>query len=306
MSDLDSAAAIQFLRRAFEPEDWIAIFLKSYQVGLTTQRIGPVSRFMAPRFHAWLRIMNRRTYDCYVSVNAVTPGLRSRTKDAIAAVRHVFIEVDQDGPAWLSALTERHDLPAPSYVIESSPNRLHVLWRAAGFSTAFVERLQRHLAHDLHTDTAATSSAQLTRLPGYWNHKRHPASLVTVAYGPHDRRHSPEAFPAPPRPPSTARAARALIGPAPLDRVTRARRYLARVPPAIAGQHGDVHTYRVCCRIVRGFALDDPEAFEVLAEWNARCVPPWSQRELLAKIAHARRYGLEPIGGVLPRPSCAT
>jgi hypothetical protein len=27
------------------------------------------------------------------------------------------------------------------------------------------------------------------------------------------------------------------------------------LPPAIAGQHGDVHTFRVCCRLARGFAL---------------------------------------------------
>jgi hypothetical protein len=46
----------------------------------------------------------------------------------------------------------------------------------------------------------------------------------------------------------------------------------------------------------RGFALDDQEAFRVLSEWNARCVPPWSERELVAKIAHARKYGREPTG----------
>lgn len=83
-----------------------------------------------------------------------------------------------------------------------------------------------------------------------------------------------------------------------LDVVDRARRYLSRVEPAIAGQHGDVHTFRVCCRIARGFALDAQDAFRVLSEWNARCVPPWSERELnlVAKIAHARRYGREPLG----------
>ena len=30
--------------------------------------------------------------------------------------------------------------------------------------------------------------------------------------------------------------------------------------PAIAGHHGDLHTFRVCCRLARGFALDDDEA----------------------------------------------
>jgi hypothetical protein len=83
------------------------------------------------------------------------------------------------------------------------------------------------------------------------------------------------------------------------DRVVRARRYLGALPPAISGQHGDLHTFRVCCRMVRGFALSDTEALALLAEWNARCQPPWSERDLLDKLRRARRYGREPIGGLL-------
>jgi hypothetical protein len=79
----------------------------------------------------------------------------------------------------------------------------------------------------------------------------------------------------------------------------RARRYLSGVPPAISGQCGDPHTFQVCCCIVRGFDLSDPEAMDVLAEWNQRCVPPWSDRELRKKIATARKNGTEPIGGRL-------
>ena len=80
--------------------------------------------------------------------------------------------------------------------------------------------------------------------------------------------------------------------------VERARRYLARIDPAIAGQHGDAQTFRVCCRIVRGFALSDEEALDVLSEWNFRCKPPWSERELRDKIARARRYGKEEVGSL--------
>jgi hypothetical protein len=49
---------------------------------------------------------------------------------------------------------------------------------------------------------------------------------------------------------------------------------------------------------VRGFDLDDGDALMVLQEWNARCQPPWSERELLAKLAGARRYDREPFGGL--------
>jgi len=49
-----------------------------------------------------------------------------------------------------------------------------------------------------------------------------------------------------------------------------------------------------------GFALgDDDDALIVLAEWNLRCQPPWLENELRAKLEGARRYGREPVGGLL-------
>lgn len=55
----------------------------------------------------------------------------------------------------------------------------------------------------------------------------------------------------------------------------------------------------LCCRLARGFALDDEQALHVLTEWNARCEPPWSEEELLDKLRRATRYGREPVGGLL-------
>jgi hypothetical protein len=50
------------------------------------------------------------------------------------------------------------------------------------------------------------------------------------------------------------------------------------------------------CRAIRDFGLSESEAFEVLREWNQRCVPPWSDRDLLAKLHGALRYGNGAIG----------
>ena len=60
-----------------------------------------------------------------------------------------------------------------------------------------------------------------------------------------------------------------------------------------------MRTFQVCCRLVRGFRLSDGEALGVLAGWNARCRPPWTERELADKIRRARQYGREPVGGLL-------
>jgi len=204
----------------------------------------------------------------YVSVNAVLPG-RSRTRRAVASIRHVFLEEDIDGPGLLAALTTRPDLPPPSYVLHSSPGRLHVLWRARGFERSGVERLQKDLASQLHTDPAATSCSQTTRLPGFMNHKHERPWPVWIEYLRPDAALAPADFPAP-----RASSRRTVGGGQRMagavierdDRLKRARRFLRSVEPAIAGQHGDLHTFRICCRVIRGFALSDDEALSLLRE----------------------------------------
>lgn len=80
--------------------------------------------------------------------------------------------------------------------------------------------------------------------------------------------------------------------------IERARAYLSAVPPAVQGQQGDSLTFRKACSVVRGFDLNESEALWLLGEWNARCQPPWTERELIQKIQGARKYGKEPIGGL--------
>lgn len=296
---VDRTAPLTFLRTAYEPDDWIAVFLKSYETDRTTQRVGAVSLVAQARFQAWLRAENAARSNVYVSVNAITAGMRSRTREAICTVGHVFLEADDDGPRVVTTITARQDLPQPSYVLHSSPNRVHVFWRVMNFTVERVEALQKQLARELKTDPAATSCSQMTRLPGFINHKYRPGHLVTIDYGCVNRRYTPADFPTPITM-RTPAAARAFICARPMrDTVARARRYVAAASPAVAGQHGDVHTFRLCCRLARGFALSDADALAVLVEWNVRCEPPWSERELLDKLRWARRYGREPIGGLL-------
>ena len=299
MARIDRGAPVRFLETMFEPADWVAVFLKSYARSGVAQRTGPVSWIQGRRFQRWLRAMNAQKYNVFVSVNAIASGCRSRRRAAIAAVRHVFIDADNDGLAVLSRIEARQDLPSPSCVLHSSPNHVHVFWRVTGFDHNSVELLQKQLARELQTDPAATPVTQNTRLPGFFNHKRTEPHLVTIDYLNTRVRYGPEDFPRPEEPPACTSSRRPLDVRLDVSAVERAKRYLASVPAAIAGQHGDVHTFRVCCRLVRGFALDDAQALDVLAEWNARCQPPWSADELLDKLRRAARYGREPVGGLL-------
>lgn len=298
---IDLEAPLRFLHTAFRPDDWIAVLLKSHHTGGTAQRVGPMSLIANPKFQAWLRAENARRFSVFVSVNAIRPQRKARTRDAIGEIRHVFLDADRDGPGVLAAISTRRDLPPPSYVVHSSPNRLHVLWRVSGFAKEDAEALQKQLARELGTDKAATSCAQITRLPGFFNHKYRPAPGVTAEYLPGRQSFNPADFPggvvAPP--PAIVNAAPSTEPCSTIDVRERARRYLAVIPPAVAGKHGDATTFRVCCRLVRGFALDDEDALNVLSDWNRACTPPWSEGELRMKISAARQYGREPLGGLL-------
>ena len=179
-------------------------------------------------------------------------------RDAICGIRHVFLEEDADGPGLLAALTTRPDLPPPSYVLHSSPGRVHVFWRVRGFDAGTVETMQKRLARELRSDTAATSCAQTTRLPGFANHKRQTPSPVTIEYlrptsGVRNRRFSAGSIDSSQTPAERHVSSAVMFA----DRAARAQRFLLAVEPAVAGQHGDLRTFRICCRVVRGFELSD-------------------------------------------------
>jgi hypothetical protein len=81
---------------------------------------------------------------------------------------------------------------------------------------------------------------------------------------------------------------RALAPSAPTSVIARARRYLAKLPPAISGQGGHVATFRAACRLVIGFGLDRDDALNLLRGWNeSHCQPPWTERELEHKVDDA-------------------
>jgi hypothetical protein len=298
MEALDPTAARAFLRSAFQADDTVAVFLKSYATGAVAQRIVSLQLATSDRFLAWLRARNAARWNIYVGVNPVDERLRSRSRHAILAVRHLFVETDANAGAFLAVLADRSGVPQPSYLLRTSPGRVHVLWRVLGISVARAESVQKELARDLGGDMAATSCSQLTRIPGFVNRKRTDPFVVSLLFGPRNAVYGASAFPSHVEF-RDQRDHAATCRTACLDRIARATRYLEFVPPAVSGKHGDQHTFRVCCRIVRGFDLDDETALAVLSDWNARCEPPWSASDLRRKVQAARRYGQEPFGGRL-------
>ena len=96
-----------------------------------------------------------------------------------------------------------------------------------------------------------------------------------------------------------------------MDSLQRAQAYLKKTPGAVSGESGHNTTYRVACKLVHGFQLSDSDAMRLMADWNSKCQPPWTEAELEHKISDARAKGtaadadqwLPPAPAAAPPPS---
>lgn len=67
----------------------------------------------------------------------------------------------------------------------------------------------------------------------------------------------------------------------------RASKYIARMDAAVSGSGGHDATFAVACALVHGFDLGEGDAMALMQEYNARCAPPWSERDLAYKLRSA-------------------
>jgi hypothetical protein len=79
-------------------------------------------------------------------------------------------------------------------------------------------------------------------------------------------------------------------GPAASNIIERARKYLAKVPPAISKKGGHAQTIYAAGKLIRGFALDREQALGLLREWNQTNEPPWTEKELEHKVDDAIKH----------------
>jgi hypothetical protein len=85
--------------------------------------------------------------------------------------------------------------------------------------------------------------------------------------------------------------------------LTRAKAYLSHCGPAISGQGGHNTTFRIACRLIKGFHLPEEQALQLLlSEFNPRCQPPWTEQELRHKVHQASEKGKYPDVLAVPSP----
>jgi hypothetical protein len=190
---MNTQTAYEFLIRCFHPGETIALLLRKESPASTTQRIVTLEQATAPRYLAWLRYENHNHANVYVAANPLRSGSRKRTKDCIAEVRHLYLDIDVDGDNRIAALMESEAVPTPTTIISTSPDKYQVLWRVEGFDFDQQESTLKLLAIAFGGDSACTDRNRVLRLPGFLNRKYDPAHPVTVAY-PSDSTYRPADF----------------------------------------------------------------------------------------------------------------
>jgi hypothetical protein len=143
---------------------------------------------------AWLSYENQHgRNNIYVAANPLRPGSRKRTKESIASVRHLYIDIDTDGDARLAALRASELVPPPTSILTTSPGKYQMLWRVEEFDFARQEQMLKLLAIAFGGDPACTDCNRVLRVPGFLNRKYDPAYKVTVEY-PDDSVWTPDDF----------------------------------------------------------------------------------------------------------------
>jgi hypothetical protein len=171
----DSLSASEYILQNFEPTDRIAVLVRDRRAGETIQRITTARNAASPDFQAWLQHKNV-TSDVYIGMNALKGDAHSRTKEDIETIRHLYLDIDGNGPMALEAMENSGLVPKPNYVLETSPEKYQVVWKVEGIAQEQAETLQR--AREFGGDPAATDSTRVLRLPNFVNRKYETGHLV--------------------------------------------------------------------------------------------------------------------------------
>ncbi|HMD41555.1 MAG TPA: DNA-primase RepB domain-containing protein [Candidatus Acidoferrum sp.] len=161
----------EYILDNFEPTDRIAMLVLNRDFAETIQHITNAQKAASPEFQAWLRYKNANGSDIYIGMNPLRQDASTRTKEDIASIRHVYLDLDHGGPEALKSLENSSSVPRPNYVLTSSPGKFQIVWKVEGMSLEEAEGLLHAMAREFGGDPAATDATRVLRLPGFANKK---------------------------------------------------------------------------------------------------------------------------------------
>jgi hypothetical protein len=177
-----SLTASEYVRELLEPADNAAVLVRNRSTGHTVQRIAKAEVIASPAFQTWLAGQNAGGSDVFMGMNPLKDGAHSRTKDQIKDIRHVYLDLDRKGDEALAIIRNSPEVPAPNFVLDTSPGKHQVVWKVSGFNQDEAESLLHSLANQFGGDLAATDSTRVLRLPGFANRKLNEEFIVQARH----------------------------------------------------------------------------------------------------------------------------
>ena len=170
--EVKNVSASEYIRATFHPSDRVALLVRSGGTREVLQRIASSDRVAGAIFQEWLQHKNEKeSCDIYIGMNTLKPQAHGRTKEDIQTIRHLYLDIDHEGPTALMKIPQSDFVPQPNYIINTSLEKFQVVWRVEGISQEQAEALQRAMARKFGGDPAATDSTRVLRLPGFINQK---------------------------------------------------------------------------------------------------------------------------------------
>ncbi len=180
MNAQTSIAADEYILDLYERIDRVAILVLNRDFRGTVQRITSAGKAASTEFQAWLRHKNACGSDIYIGMNPLKQDAAARTKEEIASIRHVYIDLDYGGTKAVGRIGQSSLVPRPNYVLATSPDRFQIVWKVEEMKLDDAETLLHALAREFGGDPAATDASRVLRLPGFANKKYEAEFYVTA------------------------------------------------------------------------------------------------------------------------------
>jgi hypothetical protein len=159
----------KFLRIVHPTNGRICLVIINRDTGEVNERYTTPSRI--PKFISFLRYCNANGCDIYFTPSELKPNRKRKRKKSNFLDLQSIIYLEFDQPNTLDSLLSAI-YPYPSAIVASSEGRHHVYWCLAGaVSKHRQEELMANIARDVGSDTVATDTSRLLRLPTFCNKK---------------------------------------------------------------------------------------------------------------------------------------
>lgn len=173
-----SLTAPEYVLDLFDPAENVAVVVRKGSTGKAIQRIARAQTVAGPEFQTWLASQNAAGSDVFLGMNPLKEEAARRIKANIKDIRTVYLDLDRHAGQSLEAIRNSAEVPAPNFVLDTSPGKHQVVWKVSGVSQDDAESLLRSLASEFGGDPAATDISRVLRVPGFANRKYNEPFLV--------------------------------------------------------------------------------------------------------------------------------